>query len=468
MLKKILMTLVTFTLLIHLTPLTTFVTTVNASSTIHVDPGQSIQEAIDSAQPGDTVIVHAGFYRETVRVTKSLTLLGESAIIDGDEANRTVVEVIASNVAISGFTVQNTSRAAGTSYAGIKILGQSCNVTANHVTKTKIGIFVTSQHTRIVNNTATNNGHGIALYSSSNTTIRANNVSANTIGISIALSNNNIIEDNTARNSSTGGHGMTLQSNSYNNTIRQNNLIYNYHGMWLSSSSDNKIINNTIAFNKLLGVELASSSNNTFIHNNFINNPKHIVIDGSTNTWEDTPSARGNFWDDYGQLDIDGNGVGDSIYTINPNNQDRYPATTPQRPIPITWNATIYPTQLRSNSTISQIRFITTQRTISFNVTGPNYTTGFCNITLPNKLVQDLWQNNFTILVAGTPPLTTQNFTDGSNTYIHFTYDHSERQIEIVSEFPLAIHTILIFLLLVLTIIAVTKQVKAKNAASKS
>ncbi|MCK5631601.1 hypothetical protein KAH85_03495, partial [Candidatus Bathyarchaeota archaeon] len=97
------MTLLAFTLFVQMTPLTNPGAIVRPTLIIDIYPGQSIQSRIDSAQPGDTILVHAGLYRETLSVTKSLTLIGESkenTIIDGDEANRTVIEVTASNVAI--------------------------------------------------------------------------------------------------------------------------------------------------------------------------------------------------------------------------------------------------------------------------------------------------------------------------------------------------------------------------------
>jgi hypothetical protein len=44
---------------------------------LHVHPGESVQAAVDRAAPGNTVIVHPGVYRESVRITTSgLTLRG--------------------------------------------------------------------------------------------------------------------------------------------------------------------------------------------------------------------------------------------------------------------------------------------------------------------------------------------------------------------------------------------------------
>jgi len=255
--------------------------------------------------------------------------------VDGSGENRSVIEVTASNVVINNFTVQNSSRMAGTSYAGIKVLGHACNITGNHVTKTKMGIYVISQKSIIAENIATRNENGIALYSSSKVTVNANNMSANTVGISLALSSNNTIAGNIAANSSSGGHGITLLSNSFNNTVSSNDLINNYHGMWLSGSFNNWIVENTIANNQLLGIELAGSSNNTFYHNNFINNPKNIVIDGkSVSVWDDGYPSGGNYWSDYDDVDLSSgpyqnetgsDGIWDNPYVIDGNNQDNYP-----------------------------------------------------------------------------------------------------------------------------------------------
>jgi hypothetical protein len=49
--------------------------------TVHwVNPGESIQKAVDAAKPGDTIVLSPGTYRESVRITTSdLTLRGASS-----------------------------------------------------------------------------------------------------------------------------------------------------------------------------------------------------------------------------------------------------------------------------------------------------------------------------------------------------------------------------------------------------
>lgn len=285
----------------------------------------ALQEAINNANTGDMIFVSSGIYYESIIVNKTVSLVGEdknSTIIDGSNVE-TVVEITSDNVSVVGFTVQNSNSTTGSSYAGIKILGQTCNVTDNHVTRNRIGIFAASPRSRIAENIVDNNGQGITLYASSEVTVEANNVTANTVGISLAFSANNIIVGNSATNSSTGGHGIVVSSNSLNNTLLHNDLAGNYHGIWISSSPNNSVLKNTLANNTLLGIELANSPNTTIYHNNFINNPKHVVIDQTKSIWDN--GYEGNFWSDHQSNDTDNDGVADTPYVIDSNNTDNYP-----------------------------------------------------------------------------------------------------------------------------------------------
>ena len=52
-----------------------------SSNSLVVHPGESIQAAVDAASPGDTVVVRAGTYRESVRIqTDGLTLQAQGAV----------------------------------------------------------------------------------------------------------------------------------------------------------------------------------------------------------------------------------------------------------------------------------------------------------------------------------------------------------------------------------------------------
>ncbi|MGD8564736.1 MAG: NosD domain-containing protein [Candidatus Bathyarchaeota archaeon] len=289
-----------------------------------------IQDAIDQAENGDAIHVYNGVYYEHLTISKSIFLFGESrenTIVDGNGTG-TVISIVTNNVTIQRLTVQRSNQSSGTSFAGIRVSGQECNVTGNFVTRNKIGIFLTSHNNEVKENVATNNGHGVSIYQSYQNLVESNNFSDNTVGISLAYSFNNIVRRNRVENSSTGGHGITLSSNSYNNTIIMNDLTNNYHGMWLSNSHNNSIVENTVANNELLGIELASSSDNRFYHNNFINNPKHVKIDNQTNIWDN--SSHGNYWSDYEEKypnaeEINGSGIWNTPYDINENNKDNYP-----------------------------------------------------------------------------------------------------------------------------------------------
>lgn len=76
---------------------------------LHVGYG-TIQAAVDAAQPGDTIIVHAGTYNESVVIsTDDISLKGEAgAILDGtDLGNVNAITLSANGVTIRGFEIRD-------------------------------------------------------------------------------------------------------------------------------------------------------------------------------------------------------------------------------------------------------------------------------------------------------------------------------------------------------------------------
>ncbi|MDI6846945.1 MAG: hypothetical protein QMD23_02285, partial [Candidatus Bathyarchaeia archaeon] len=92
-------------------------------------------------------------------------------------------------------------------------------------------------------------------------------------------------------------------------------------------------------------------------------------------------------------------------------------------PFPITYDNKPYSINVTSNSTISSFNFSEPERSISFNVSGLDDSKGFCVIEIPKELVQNLWQNNYTVLLKGKQwPF--ENWTYTENTYIYVNYIH--------------------------------------------
>ena len=251
----------------------------------HVNPGESIQQAIDSALPHDTIYVHddngnSYVYEENIKVNKqNLILIGDSAntvIVNALDPEDHTFKLINDGIIMSEFTVKG-SLSCG--FGGICL---------NHVNNCKIFNC----------NCRENLCAGIFLKHSNYCEI-----------------NDNIISDN--------GCG----------------------GLKLTHSNYNTVTGNTIDDNTNFGISIYSESNNNIIYNNYFGYSSHIAKDTCNNIWNISiidgtniiggPSIGGNYYLDYIGNDADNDGFGDESYNIDSGSSIDYLPLVEWTPQPI-------------------------------------------------------------------------------------------------------------------------------------
>jgi len=103
----------------------------------------SIQEEVDAANPGDTIIIAAGTYKENVHINKSLTIIGageDKTVVDGNHASSVFTIGPNIDVTLSGMTIRNGNPSPSIYQAGggIYNLGtlnvEDCTISGNTAT----------------------------------------------------------------------------------------------------------------------------------------------------------------------------------------------------------------------------------------------------------------------------------------------------------------------------------------------
>jgi len=377
--------------------------TVEASlNEIVVHEWESIQVAINGATENDTIRVMPGTYREHINVTKTVKLVGEdpaSTIIDGENQNKTIITVLASDVEIRGFTIQNAGM--GIQFAmdpfGIKVwFNVSTTIRNNNIMNSYYGIWLSqSNRCHIFDNTITNCKTGIQLSSSSSL---------------------NRIVGNTIRNNSIG---VITSPESRNTTLYRNNFINNNEQ--IRPFGSNITLDN--------GAEGNFWSDYT---------GEDSDGDGIGDTPYPDPLSK---WDEYPLKDPW------SLLRVH-----RVP-----------WDEQTYNVTTYCNSTVASFNFSQSGKQVSFNATGPPGALGFCNVTIPKTLLnassngwtvyRDTVNMTDEIVVGG----------NGTHTSIYFAFSLGKYKVRIVGtdvipEFPTLLYLVIFMIATLIATILVKRR----------
>ena len=335
----------------------------------------TVQEAINDVIDDDIIFVYNGNYPESIIINRSISLIGQGKNQVTIQSLGTVIDIVNESVNLNGFTVKNGITAIqindvnncsivncdiNDSINGIKITSgaenntiSKCNFTGN-----SYGLFISGSCNwigpqsvdKLCNDSYfTQNRYGIYVDNAQDNMIVGCVIDATpkqphpplaSYGVCLDEAVNNTIIYSRMHNAINNGNGIYMDD-STGNIICHNLIEFNDNGVFLTGSSDNRIAMNIIENNTMSGVTIImmSSSGNTIHWNNFIMNGHGIFPqaydDGSGNLWNTSgnetlqyvSAGEGNYWSDYNGSDNDGDGIGDTSYSITgiANAVDNYP-----------------------------------------------------------------------------------------------------------------------------------------------
>ena len=285
----------------------------------------TIQEAINTAKNGATIIIKSGTYNEVIIINKTLTLRGE-------DKNTTIINFspdkqITTQVPIITINADNCSI-------------ENLQITLSNNSVIAQGISINSNYNTIKNTIITHfiDGIGLSADSGSNTIIH-NEIKNNQNGIVASNSDFNNISHNILSNNQE--YNIYLSTDSNTNKVSFNIMDTSMYGIRIKGSQHNNVYKNCINNNDR-GIYCCCGAESNYLYDNTLRNNSvrnGEENEGLTNIWYNNQTGTGNYWDDYTGSDENHDGIGDTPYTIpDAENQDIYPLMTPPLDVVCTYN----------------------------------------------------------------------------------------------------------------------------------
>ncbi len=358
-------------------------------SQLAVNVGDSIQNAINQAPEGATILIKKGTFVEEsypIIVNKTVVIVGEgveSTIIDGNGTEKGIFLVKNDGVKIANLTIRNTVDDPSIPVAGVQLADvKNVNVFSCKIEKCMVGIM---------------------LKDSNNTFIFRNMIEGNRWA------------------------GIYLRGSSLYNIIVGNVISNNSRGVWIAD---------------------LKCRHNKFYHNNFLNNKNQTMLITVGGAWDNGYPSGGNYWSDYEIVDekygafqnqLGSDGIGDTPYM----GLDNYPLSGPVHYFNAgRWNNEEYYVVISSNFTIADFSFNPIAGPfVRFNIANLTGFLGFCRVIIPKPLLWAEREEQWIVKVNAETVVQFLIESDVENTYFYFICNPNIQSIEIwgtsaIPEFP--------------------------------
>lgn len=269
-------------------------------------PVKSIKEAIERAADGDTILVHAGTYREgNLAIHKSIVLIGvDNPIIDGEKQHEPF-SIFAPHVTIKGFTIKASGQSSIRDIAAVKVYDtHHATIEDNILDDNFFGIYIqASKKCTVRNNRLTAygeteqlTGNGIHGWKSDSLYIADNTIVGHRDGVYLEFVTHTEVRDNQALdNRRYGLHFMFSHENGYfGNTFKGNGA-----GVAVMYTRRVRMENNVFSENwgdAAYGLLLKDITDSHIEHNVFSKNTTGILMEGSNRVQIQRNQFEGNGW----------------------------------------------------------------------------------------------------------------------------------------------------------------------------
>lgn len=262
---------------------------VGSAEVIYVEPGDSIQAAVNNSTGGDFIVVKAGDYQENVIVNvPGITVTSEPESSDGvlikaRDENSSVFHLTADNVTIRGFNITGS----GEVFSARKASGVNSYGSGSYSNEPEVRQAYGSGSEIFISRwdgTGCPQG-GICLEKANNCTIERNNIFENRYGVYLQDSRNSTISNNTLfRNGIWVDEGcsqnllinnkieegyITLGAQCWNNIMLQNTLS-NGGGISIACCGGNNVVSTNEIINCSTGVDIYDVQARTVLSENRI------------------------------------------------------------------------------------------------------------------------------------------------------------------------------------------------------